>query len=1108
MKKKILKMLTHLSLLILLFIAYPASAQYSINIKNKTIAQAIKIIEGNSDYKFFYADNLPDLSNVVSFTTVNKPIEVTLDNLFRNTRISYQIGIQKQIVLSQKGVRATSVNYDTNQPSGIFSVKGVVKGDDGEPLIGVTIMSDNQKQGTTTDFDGNYELHLAKPTTLTYTFIGYTSERIKVNKSEVKDVVLKSSDILLNDVVVVGYGTQKKINLTGALQSVSSDEILRRSVSTGSAALQGLVPGLTAVQSSGQPGGDAASIKIRGLGSLNSTTSPLILIDGVEGDMNRIDLNSVESITVLKDAASASIYGSRASNGVILVTTKRGAEGKVKVTFNGYAGYNKPSTLPTPTSAIEYMQAVDVARINASQDPLYTQTIDIYKNGGVDNINYYDTDWRKHVIKERATVQNYSLSVSGGNDVIKLYATAGYYSQDGQIDNNKFTRTSLRVNTDTKVTKWMKIGVDVGIRQATAKSPVMDTPANIIGKALTMTPIMSGINADGTWGYGINGTNPIAMVQTGCTSNSTAPEYTARATINIDPFEGLNIFGAYSWKHADSETNAFVKPYKTYENGVFKGEFPTTGSSKSEQRTKTITKQFNLQGTYEKTFGKHYLKALLGFQSEQLDYSYILAGRKNFYYDGYEELVNGDVSTMSNSSSKYGWALLSYFFRVNYSFNDRYLLEVNGRYDGTSRFKKGHRWGFFPSVSAGWRISEEHFFEPVKEVVNNLKLRASYGELGNQSIDGYYPYASSIAGSPNYGYWFDKELSTGVAQIQLANSMITWEKSKQFDIGIDAGLFNNRLNVNFDYYVRNITNMLQQFPVPLFVGMGAPWKNAGSMRNNGWELSISWRDRIDRVNYYVNGNLSDVKNDVVDLFGKEYVNPTTITTEGEQYGSWYGYVADGYFQTQEEINSSPVYGGNPKNVKPGYIKYKDISGIDGKPDGKIDKYDRTILGNPTPRYEFGLTLGGDWNGIDFSLFFQGVGKKDVYYSGAGGRALSGNYTIYKYQLDYWTEDNRNAKFPILLEDPNGTNPNNMISSFWVKSGAYCRLKNIVIGYTLPQKWIKKASLSKVRIYASAQNLLTIKNDFYEGFDPENSIGSGASCYPLNKTFIFGLNVEF
>lgn len=1106
MKKFKLKALKFLGLFVMLLTAFSANAQYTVEIKNKTVVQAIKEIEKSTDYKFFYANNLPDLNKKISLNMVNKPMAEILNNLFGNTRIAYQIKNPRQIILSRRVVSSSSEKVNSSNDK--ILVKGQVSGDDGEPLVGVTVKADNGKLGTATDINGFYELQLPEPATVTFNYIGYNPEKVKVNKSGVKNIILKNSDIILNDVVVVGYGTQKKINLTGSVQSINSDEILRRNVSNGSSALQGTVPGLTAIQSSGQPGADAASLKIRGLGSLNSSTAPLILIDGVEGDMNRIDLNSVESITVLKDAASASIYGSRASNGVILVTTKRGAEGKIKVTFNGYVGFNKPTTLPEPASAIEYMQSVDIARANADQDPLYTKTIEIYKNGGVDNINYYDTDWRGEVIKSTAWMQNYSLSVSGGNNFIKLYATAGYYSQDGQIDNNKFTRTSLRVNTDTKVTQWMKLGVDVGIRQATAKAPVMDTAPNIIGKALTMTPIMSGINADGTWGYGINGTNPIAIVRSGCVSNSIAPEYTARITLNIDPFEGLNIFGAYSWKHSDGETNAFVKPYKTYENGVFKGEFPTAGSSKSEQRFKTITKQFNLQGTYEKKIQKNYFKVLLGFQSEEMKYSYLIAGRSNYYYDGYEELANGDMKTMTNSSAKYAWSLLSYFFRVNYSFDDRYLLEVNGRYDGTSRFKPGHRWGFFPSVSAGWRISEENFFENIRETVNNLKIRASYGELGNQAIEGYYPYAASVSSAPAYGYWFDKELSTGAAQTQLANEIITWEKSKQFDVGLDVGMFQNRFNITFDYYVRNITNMLQQFPVPLFVGMTAPWKNAGSMRNNGWELSLSWRDRIGNVNYYINGNLSDVKNKVIDLYGKEYVGTTTITTEGGEYNSWYGYVADGYFQSREEIEKSPVYGGNPKNVRPGDIKYKDISGPEGKPDGKIDKYDRTILGNPTPRYEFGLTVGGDWKGFDFSVFFQGVGKRDIYYAGAGARALTGNYTIYKYQMDYWTEDNRNAKFPILLEDPNNSNPNNMVSSFWVKSGAYCRLKNLVIGYTLPAKLLNRVHLSKVRVYASAQNLFTIKDNFYEGFDPENKVGSGASCYPLNKTFIFGLNVEF
>ena len=825
-----------------------------------------------------------------------------------------------------------------------FTVQGRVVDESGEPMIGVAVTNKDGNTLGVTDADGRYSIELNSPTKLKFTFVGSETITIDAKKATQKDIVMRQTATALDDVVVVGYGTQKKINLTGAVQSINSKDILRANVSNGSSALQGIVPGLTAVQNSGQPGNDQASLKLRGLGSLNSSTSPLILIDGVEGDFNRIDLNSIETISVLKDAASASIYGSRASNGVILITTKRGYEGKPTVTFNGYVGMNTPTTLPEPATAIEYMQAVDVARQNALQQPLYTNVIDIYKNGGVDQINYYDTDWRNEVIKSSALVQNYSVGVSGGSEFIKVFASAGYYSQDGLIDNNKFSRTSLRLNSDMKINKWVKLGIDASVRQANATSPVMDSPANIIGKALTMTPIMSGINADGTYGYGINGTNPIAMVRTGCTSNSTAPEYIIKTSLTITPLKGLSIYGAYTWKRNDGETNAFVKPYDTYENGAFKGSFPTTGSSMSDQRTKQVRKQYDLIGTYENTFGKNYLKVLMGFQSEELNYTYLVAGRKNYYYDGYQDLNNGDAATMTNSSARHAWAMLSYLFRVNYSFDDRYLFEVNGRYDGTSRFIGNNRWGFFPSVSAGWRISQEPFWESAKNVMDNFKLRASYGLLGNQAISSYYPYSASIGSATGYGYWFDKEFSPGVAQTQLANPDITWEKSHQFDIGVDYAFLKNRLSGSFDYYVRNIDEMLQQFPVPLFVGMTSPWENAGSMRNNGWEFSIAWQDRIGNVDYYIKGNISDVKNKVINLYGKEYKSGTTLTTEGKPYGSWYGYVADGYFSSREEIDASPVYGGNKANVAPGDIKYKDISGPDGVPDGKIDSHDRTIIG--------------------------------------------------------------------------------------------------------------------------------------------------------------------
>ncbi len=983
-----------------------------------------------------------------------------------------------------------------------FKVTGQVTDEEGEPLIGVSVQADNAKGGVTTDIDGNYTISLGAPATLTFSYVGMTPEKVKVNATRKLNIVLKADVNTLDDVVVVGYGVQRKVNLTGAVQSVNSDEILRRSVSNGSSALQGIIPGLTATVSSGAPGGDQASLQIRGLGSLNSSSSPLILIDGVEGDMNRIDLNNVESISVLKDAASASVYGSRASNGVILVTTKRGTQGKPKVTFNGYVGWNKPTEMPAPLGAVDLMRAIDVARANNDQPAIYTQTIEDYINLGLSaEEGRYDTNWRDLLMKKSAMVQNYSVGVSGGSDFLSVYASAGYYKQEGMIPNNEFRRMNMRVNTDMKINRFIKLGVDMGVRQSDVVNPIGGSN-ELIQYAMIYRPLYSGINEDGTWGYGVNGINPLAIANDGGYSKSQAPQYNVKATATVTPIDGLTILGIYSWQRNNGITKTFADNYELFENGVSMGTWPTATRSARESRTQTDFRQFNLQATYEKTFAKiHYLKVMGGYQSEENKSNSLEAARKDYPYDGYEDIAHGDAATATNSSYRSEWALMSYLFRVNYVLMDRYLLEVNGRYDGTSRFMKGRRWGFFPSISAGWRISEENFFKPLTGVVNNLKIRASYGRLGNQAVSSAFPYLAAVSAGEGYAYYFDNAFHTGAAQVQLANPLITWEKSNQYDVGVDFSLFNNRLSGTVDYYVRHIDDMLQTFQVPVFVGMGAPMQNAGSMRNNGWEVSLNWNDRIGDFSYYVKANVSDVRNKILDLYGNEYKSGNRITIEGEAYSNYYGYVADGFYTSQEEIDALPAYG-SKATIKPGFIKYKDLNG-----DGVINGDDRTIIGNPTPHYNFGLTLGGMWKGIDLEIFFQGVGKRDVVYTGYGSRALVGGGTMYEYQLDTWSPDNLDAKFPLLLEDASSSSPNNLFSTHWMQSGAYCRLKNLVLGYTFPAKWTKKAMISKLRVYGTAQNLFTIRGkNFYKGFDPEQS--TGASCYPLNKTFLVGVNLEF
>lgn len=1025
---------------------------------------------------------------------------------------------------------------------GNFTVSGVVTGDDEEPLIGVSVVANGSKNGVTTDIDGKYTISLPKASTLTFSYVGFEPKSIKVAGTQTLDVVMKPSAESLNDVVVVGYGTQRKANLTGAVQNVTSKELVLRAVGPGTHALQGMVPGLSASVTSGGPGDDGAIMKIRGNGSLNSSTTPLVLIDGVQGDLNRIDVNSIESITVLKDAASASIYGARAANGVILVTTKRGEEGRPKVSFNGYVGWNKLTAIPKAVDTYVYLEKLNEANHNLlDADPfnnpnpandLYTQDIiDLYKNHQVDNMTLHDTDWRGLCIKDHSLTQNYSVSVSGGSKNLSVYADGYYYHQDGMIRNNSFERMGIRLNSDLRVNDYFSVGVDMEVGQAVGNTPGTSM-TNIIGMAITLNSLLRAVNASGTLSDGVNMQNPYAWLDSGKIKNI-MPTYSVRPHFRLTPIKGLTIDGSYTWKRSDVSSSALGIPYEIWAGDTFlqmSGQYAT----RSESRSTTVRKQYNLMGTYEKTFAeKHYLKVMAGFQSEELNSNSLSAGRHTFKYEGYYDIVNGDETTATNGSSRWAWSMLSWMGRINYAFNDRYLVEFNARYDGTSRFADGHRWGFFPSGSIGWRMSQEDFWENMRSWWDNMKIRASYGLLGNESISGYYPYSADIVTMSNplgLGWWaptyypFDRVNNadnSALTQTAIANYNIGWEKSHQLNIGIDFGFFNNRLNGSFDYYVRHITDMLQRFTIPTFVQMSAPWQNAGTMRNNGWELSLNWADRVGDVNYFVRGNLSDVKTTITDLKGHgDYDNGTSITREGGGLNDYYGFICEGFYNSQEEIDATyttedgtvqkvwPVYNaaGNEGKVKPGWLKYRDVN-----KDGKLDSKDRVVLGSNQPRYEFALTLGAEWKGFDLQVMFQGVGKRDIYYSGIGAVPLQGYGMLYEHQLDTWTPDNTDAKYPLLLADTSygaSTLANGQFSDFWLKPAAYCRLKNLVVGYTIPQNITRKAFIEKCRVYFTANNLFTIRNNFYKGFDPETAVSGNSYCYPINKTFLVGLNLEF
>ncbi|MBN9295507.1 MAG: TonB-dependent receptor [Filimonas sp.] len=969
------------------------------------------------------------------------------------------------------------------------------------PLASVSVSVKGTQHGTISDDQGKFSLTAKQGDVLVVTSVGYEPMEIKVASANVS-IILKSQGNDLTDVVVVGYGKQKKVNLTGAITSVKGEEMNARQTGNAYLALQGLAPGLTIRQLNGQPGDNGAFVRVRGEGSINAGSSPLVLVDGVEMDFNNLDMSTVESISVLKDASSASIYGSRAANGVILVTTKRGVntDGKARVTLSSYVAIQNPTNMPDPVSAVEYMQLINQANKNNNANPQFSdQLINDYITLGPDNNTRYATDWRGMILKNSAVMQNHSFNMNAGTEKLRTVLSGSFYNQDGLIKNNNYKRYTLRSNTDYSLTKWLRATLDLNFRNGNLLEPSLSTPQSIIRKALSFVPIFSGKNNNGTWGYGQNGDNPIAVTEVGGTTNTKTPEVIVNGGIVITPLKGLTSTTNYTVRTSTTRVSSFISPYDTYEGGVFKATYPPDGTQGSESWTQVVYKLFRSQLNYNTILAhKHEIGLLAGVQTEETRVTGFNAGRKGYYFTGYDNLSNGDPATATNAGSTSELAMASFFGRINYAFAGKYLVELNGRWDASSRFARENWWAFFPSASVGWRVSEENFMKTLKPVLSNLKFRSSYGLLGNQSLSSYYPAVSTI--DLGWSYWFNKQLNSGGAQTILANPNIQWEKSRQFNIGVDAGFFQNKLNFSFDYYRKYIYDLLQQLPVPYYVGMSAPFVNAGSMENKGWEASVNYNNKIGKVNYSITANLSDVKNKVLNLYGKQYIS-STIIKEGYAINSYYGYKTSGYFQNQDEINKAPAQFNDKANTKPGYIRYQDLNGS-----GIVNDSDRVVLGNPFPRYEYSLDLKVNYKGFDLDIFLQGVGKRQYYISGYGAQPFYVGSTIFKSQTDTWSPTNSNAAYPLLLIDGSGVNPNYKISDKWIANAAYMRVKLVTLGYTLPKRITDKAKMGPVRFYVSAQNLLTISN-FIKGYDVEAEVSSG-QFYPLMRTTTFGVNVNF
>ena len=1004
-------------------------------------------------------------------------------------------------------------------------MKGVVSDANG-PLVGVVIHDKDNAKGTTSDMSGKYALNGAESGhTIEFRYLGYVTETVVWDGKSVVNIKLKEDAVQLEETVVIGYGSVKKKDLTGAVGVINSSLIEKQSTSQLSQSLQGLIPGLTVTRSSSMPGA-SATVQVRGVTTM-SDSSPLILVDGMMvSSLDNIASEDVQQITVLKDAASASIYGARAAAGVILITTKEATEGQLSIGYNGEISLSSPTEFPKfLTDPYHYMTMYNEWSWNDAGNPAgdefanYSQDyIDNYAtNNRYDPIQYPIYDWKDAILSNTAMRHKHNLTMTYGNKVIKSHTSATYENADAIYKGSNHERISIRSRNNLKISDKLSGSIDFSVRYATKNDPTSGSP---IRAAYMYPSIYLGLYPDGRVGPGKDGSlsNTLAALLEGGEKKTVSNTMTGKFSLSYKPIKDLTLtanltptVGTVSIK----EMKKAIPVYDAYETDVMLGYVSGyTSNSLSEERRniKSLEKQFI--ATYDKTFSKvHNFNAMVGYEDYSYTYETMSGSTNDMSLSSFPYLDLANKNALAVAGNSYQNAYRSFFGRVMYNYDSRYYLQLNAREDGSSRFHKDHRWGFFPSASVGWVISNEKFMQNITPI-NYLKFRASIGTLGNERI-GNYPYQTYI--SFNNAIMYDSAGSTpqslmSAAQQDYAYENIHWEKTQSWDIGVDAAFFNNRLDFSADYYYKKTTDMLLSVAIPSFTGYSAPDRNVGKMHTRGWEVKLGWSDRIGDVTYAVSFNISDYKSIIDNLNGKQQFNSDgTIITEGAEYNSWYGYKTAGLFQTAEEVSESALLSAS---TKPGDVKYVDVSGPDGTPDGIINEtYDRVVLGSSLPHYLYGGSISLGWKGLSFSLLFNGVGKQLSRLTESMIRPMQGQWLPAPSVLlndngsrNYWSvyntaEQNAAASYP-RLSHQGGEYNNYKMSDYWLKSSAYMRIKNINVGYTVPKKIVSKVGIKGLRVYVNIDDPYCF-DSYLSGWDPE----AGASTY-ITRTYTFGVDIKF
>ncbi len=1113
--------------------AFAQEQKVTVELKNATLRQVFKSIEEQTTYRFSYRSALVDDKSDITISKRQVDVPVVLDEALKGRDLAYSIVSSKSIVISDRKKQPA--------PSKNKRVSGQVKTAGGEPIIGANVKVTGTTIGCITDLDGNFVLEVPEGSQLTVSYIGFKTLEVPVNGKSSLSIVLKEDMEMLDEVVVVGYGTQKKVNLTGAVSSVSMDKTLGdRPISNVAAALQGAVPGLKIEASTGAPG-DELSYNIRGTTSINGG-EPLVLVNNVPMDINMIDPQDVESVSILKDAASAAIYGARAAFGVVLITTKQGKKDmKPQFNYNNNFSFSQASELPQKATPLESVLAysemgwpndtyVDGKNITRWKEYIldYQKNPTKYPNGYIfdEQGNLFlmrENDMFDDMMDNFGFMQNHSFSVSGGSQKTTYRLSLGYTGEDGILitDKDKYNRINLSSFISVDVNKWLTTQLDIRYANSTQNKVEQGGRNGVWGSAMQL-PSYQNISDYAIDGVLYPAETSATYIRYGEPRFVKKTDFRALGRIILSPIKGLKITGEYTYNRVTDYNRMYINKYQ------FVGMNFTDIINNVENSSYELTQGFtnynavNIYANYDFSIGKHNINLMGGYNQEMSHDESQWTKRMDVLLSNLPS-ISGSTGTISASDSFNEYAIRGLFYRVNYSYDGKYLFEANGRYDGSSRFPKENRFGFFPSFSAAWRISEEVFMKEAETCFSNLKLRASWGSIGNQIIlksdntPDNYPYIPSM-GLYESTWLVDGKKAISLNAPLMVSSTFSWEKVYTLDFGVDFGLFNNKFTGTFDWYCRDTKGMLAPgMDLPWVIGAAAAKQNAADLRTSGWELELNWHDKIGKDwSYYVGFNLYDSQSKITKYSNETNLIGDNIYRKGMKIGEIWGYVTDRFY-TEADFNSDgtlkdgiPIPKGVDK-VYPGDVLYKnfdDDTETIWSGNGTADNPgDQRIIGNTTPRFHYGINAGVHWKGLEISVFLRGVGKRDYWRTDQMAWPNGAWGSLFKETLNFWTPENVNAFYPrVYANDAVNTEVNRWKQTKYLADASYLKIQNITISYTLPKHWSERIFFDETKVFFSGENLYTWDH-LPKGLETD-MLSKGMWEYPFMRKFSVGVNVTF